>query len=140
MKPWVKILGPWRRLVVPVVSEGGEQKKGRYMTATSTRPKAKKAKLPRAKNQREKFILSLSGEPTDLPRAFPADIPDRKVVLDASGPTATELDKEEQREEDPSEILVIPMGLDNGMSKLYGRPKRLRLKQRNSWRRKEEER
>ncbi|GAB2276138.1 hypothetical protein Dimus_010876 [Dionaea muscipula] len=81
---------------VPVVSEEG-QKKSRYKTTTSTGPKVKKprvARPPQEKNQREEYLLSASGAPTDLPRAVPADVPDRRVVLHASGPTAAELDKE----------------------------------------------
>ncbi|GAB2288044.1 hypothetical protein Dimus_022389 [Dionaea muscipula] len=129
-----------------VMSEEG-QKKRRYKTATLTGPQVKKpkvAKPPRAKIQREEYLLSPSGEPTDLPRAVPADVPDRKAALDAFGPTAAEMDKEvdalisgviqhsfisetmislntlvqEQREKDPSELLVIPMGSDGGMGKI----------------------
>ncbi|GAB2283638.1 hypothetical protein Dimus_018142 [Dionaea muscipula] len=92
--------------VVPVVNEEGHKKR-RYKAATLTRPKVKKprvARLPRAKNKREEYLLSASGAPADLARAVPADVPDRRVMLDVFGPTTAEL---EQR------------GLDGGMSTIF---------------------
>ncbi|GAB2270476.1 hypothetical protein Dimus_005370 [Dionaea muscipula] len=109
---------------VPVVEEEGQRRKRRLKKATSTGPsfkKARKVKLPRGKNQRQEYILSLSGEPTDLPRVVPLDVPNREAVLDASGPTTTELDKEDKRKTDhPSGVLVIPVGSDGGLRQLLG--------------------
>ncbi|GAB2268966.1 hypothetical protein Dimus_003901 [Dionaea muscipula] len=53
-----------------------------------------------------------------VPVVNEGDVSNRKAVLDAFGPTVAELDKEEQRETDPSGMLVIPIGSNGGMGKI----------------------
>ncbi|GAB2270871.1 hypothetical protein Dimus_005736 [Dionaea muscipula] len=135
-----------------------KKKFGEVGGKTETGPtlkKAKKAKLLRAKSQREEFTLSAFGESTDRERMKPVGSKTEQkeeaveTVKDDSLLSTVELNKEvddlifgaiqysfisdttisldtlvqDQREDDLSGLLYIPVGSDRGMSQLLGQNK-----------------
>ncbi|GAB2276126.1 hypothetical protein Dimus_010865 [Dionaea muscipula] len=92
--------------IAPVVSEEGLQNKRRLKKVTDTGLALKKARK------------------TNLPRLVVEEEERGEEAVDTANtvfsPTTAELEKEDQREEDPFGLLYIPAESDGGMSKLLG--------------------
>ncbi|GAB2295969.1 hypothetical protein Dimus_030115 [Dionaea muscipula] len=98
---------------------------------TKTESKPKKTMVPRVKQLRQEYIRSVSGEPTDLQRVVPSDVPEREVndLITSARQRSfiSDVVVDEQVEKDPFGLLCISLGSDGRMSAMLGPEKMVEL-------------
>ncbi|GAB2295385.1 hypothetical protein Dimus_029558 [Dionaea muscipula] len=114
----------------PIVSEEGQKRKRRLKKETETGPTSKKARIARAQGLREENVQSILSDISDGEKECPVgeggekgddvdhEVEVIEIAVNASSPSAVDMNKEEQREKGPSELLVILVGSNGGMSQM----------------------